>query len=77
MTSRTKTLILAVGVTAVLSMGGALGIFVAVAPYLMPTAKQQPPTPHLSPKRTFTTPAMQSSVRPASLKRPPPAPIRP
>jgi len=69
MTSRTKTLILAVGVTAVLSMGGALGIFVAVAPYLMPTAKQQPPTPHLSPKRTFTTPAIQSSVRPASLKK--------
>lgn len=71
MTSRTKTLILAVGVTAVLSMGGALGIFVAVAPYLMPPDTQQSRAPHLPPDRTFTTPATQSPVQPASLKRTP------
>jgi serine protease Do len=69
MTSRTKTLVLAVGITAVLSMGGALGIFVALAPHLMPSAPKQPHVPPQNPKRTFTTPAHRNSVQPASLKK--------
>ena len=71
MTSRTKTLILAVGITSVLSVGGAFGLFVVAAPHFMPQAKPQSRAPHLNPDRTFTTPASQNPVQPASLNKTP------
>ncbi len=82
MTSRNKTLILAVGITAVLSIGGALGLFIALAPYVLPAAKTQTQPSHLASDRTFTTPTKPSPVQPVSLKKtpgskPPPVVIKP
>jgi S1-C subfamily serine protease len=64
-------MIIAVAVTSVLSIGGAFGLFVAVAPHLIKSDAKPAQPSHLEPeKRTFTTPAPKSTTQPVSLKQP-------
>ncbi|MFH2006442.1 MAG: trypsin-like peptidase domain-containing protein [bacterium] len=70
MRTRTKEMIIAVGATAVLSIGASLGLFIAIAPHVIDSPKA-PRAPRLTQeRRTFTTPAVTSPTQPVSFKQP-------
>jgi serine protease Do len=70
MRTRTREMIIAVAATAALSIGGALGLFIAIAPYVIDSPKAPPAKRVNQERRTFTTPAVKSSTLPVSLKQP-------
>ncbi len=80
MTSKTRTLIVAIAVTALLSAGGAFGLMVVLAPYVLPSESPRPRS--MAPERTFTTATVPVPVQPASMSsastpKAPPVVIRP